>query len=292
MTISKVVQPCWHQRKLHLLKSIKSIRHTSRRKQKDKKSGLTLMLILDQEEHPILRDASFQCIRLVRFQGKDMLTQKMFNGCMLKSITKIKFSLLTMVSHQMIAFKVILVTAGWSVPCQFLLQEMSSSQVVDKAWSTTTTWSSIKRLLPSYQKVYIHRSSISTERLASTSSGFSRTSLGYMLSLMKEFQSTWNQLIPKETNYRQDQSLVDADHHTNFGCLLSRKLMLKCMDAMKTWFQVMLMKESKSLQVCSQRRSLSGMNILESSLTRWSISTMVVPMDSGPSCSQEIKIAA
>ena len=70
------------------------------------------MLILDQEENPILKDASFRCIKQVRFQEKDMLIQKMSNGCMHKIITNKRFNLLTMALLQMIVFKVTLVTAG------------------------------------------------------------------------------------------------------------------------------------------------------------------------------------
>jgi len=91
---------------------MKSILNINQNNKQDSQLVSLLMLTLDQEGSLILRDASFQCIRQVNLQGKDILILMMLNGCMLKNLQKNLFSLLMMVLLPMIVFKEMLEIVG------------------------------------------------------------------------------------------------------------------------------------------------------------------------------------
>lgn len=98
----------------------------------------TLIPTLDRRERQIQREVPYQCTKRVKFQGRVTLTLPKQSGSLQRvSATLVKYlNLLTMVLHQMIAFKATLETVGLSVHYPCLLIETSSLLEVDEVWNS------------------------------------------------------------------------------------------------------------------------------------------------------------
>lgn len=184
----------------------------------------SLIKTLDHKENLIMIDADSPCTKTEKCQRKVFQILMMLSLLsQILSLTNLSNSLM-MVQLQMIASKETLVTAGWSVLCQYLLLEMSFLLEEEQEWNMITIWLLIRKLLPFYLKVSTHLFSKNSGRLVYMSSESLKTSLGFMSLLMRDFQSA------KQPIY---QSLVDAEIYMKSGSQLLRKLMPKFMDVMK-----------------------------------------------------------
>ena len=188
MTISKTVQPCWHLKKLLWLKPIQFIKLINWKQLKVKTQENSWMLILVHKDNLMLIETDSRCIKTVKCQWRVFQNHQTLSGFTQRPIARSQSNSLTMVLLHLIAFKEISVTAGWSVPWACSPQETSSSLVVELEWNWIQIWSSIKKSHRFYQKVYILLFSIDIGKLVCMWSEFSKTSLGFTLSLMKGFQ--------------------------------------------------------------------------------------------------------
>ena len=182
----------------------------------------SLIKISDHKEIQIMIDADLLFTRLVRCQRKVYQILMMLSLLFQILIVISQFNLLMMVLLLMIAFKEILVIAGWFQQCLSLQLEMNSLLEEEPVWNMMKIWSSIKKLLQFFPRVCIHQFSKNSERLVFTSLEFSKTLLGFTLLLMKEYQ------LAKRPNY---QFSVVAEILMKFGYQLLKKHMQRFMVA-------------------------------------------------------------
>jgi len=170
MTISKDAQLCWLLRKLLLPKFLRFITNTNNMLLQDNQFLNILIKTSDHKEIPISIDADSPCTNTVKCQRKVFQIQK--TSSLLSQIPlsqrASEFNSLMMVQVQMIASKVTLEIAGWSVLCPSLQLEMNFLLVEEQVWNMITIWLLIKKLLPFYLKVFIHQFSKNSERLVFT----------------------------------------------------------------------------------------------------------------------------
>jgi len=224
MITSKDAQLCWLLRKLLLPKSLRFTTTISNMRLQVNQLVNILIKTSDHWEIQITIDADLLCTNMEKCQRKVIQIHTMCTLFSQKPSLINQFNLLMMVQLQMIAYKVTLVTAGWSVLCLCSQLEMNFWPVEEQVWNMITIWLLIKKLHPFYLKVFTHQFSKNSERSVYTSLDSLRTSLGFTLLLMRGYQLAKLPIF---------QSLVDAEIFMKSGSQLLRKHMLKCMDVMK-----------------------------------------------------------